>query len=304
MKPKFFNFNSVVIDMKRAKLPLCIILFLFGAVLTTSFADIETPTTVPDADTKITKSEDKVEKADKHEEKSAEYFGDGEDDKSDDKPGKKDDSDDEAEAKHPVIPELENETYIELARIGKLDEKQQKLLVKIQKSCKITLERWDKTNEKKIKKMNRRAAEEEKESRRAKLEAKIVAFEAQRDKLAAGFDKRARKVCKPPQLIDYNTEILYRAAMDDFSDAGLDVSDEEALKVKKTCAELARKKYRSPVIDLTRDKKMQFQGVYAVARKALTKEQLKSFKRAKRQEEREKRESTKKSAKNKRNRNR
>jgi len=297
MKSNFFNTNT-----KNAKYLLCIILFLFGMVLITSPAYTET-SKADDADTEVSKKtkgkadeSDKPGKADKpkkSDKNAAEDFGDGEGD-TDDKPGKKASQDDEVEDEHPVIPELENETYVELARIGKLDEKQQKKLVIIQKKRGMALDHWDKTNEKKLDRMRRKAAGEEKESRRTKLEAKVDKHLLKRDKLAAKYDIAARKVCKSPQLINYNTKILYRYAMDEFSDVQLQLSDEEALKVKKACAGLVKKKYRSPVVDLNRDKKIRSKGVYLLAKKALTRKQLKRYKRAKMQEEREKQESTKK----------
>ena len=303
MKSKFFNLNFNL-GFITSRLLLCIILFVFGGVLITSPAFSKTGKT-DDAETEATKKvtkktkdkaaktdesdkPEKPDKSDKSDKNSPEDFGDGESDKSDKKPKKKDSQDDGTEDEHPVIPELENETYVELAKLGKLDEKQQKLLVKIQKQRKVYLEKWDKDNEKKLEKMKRKAAGEEKESRRATLELKVEKFEAQREILAAKFDTRARKVCKAPQLISYNKELLYRAAMNDFADVGLQLSDEEALKVKKACAELAQKRYRNPVADLTRNKKLQFQGIYAVAQKALTKEQVKTFKKAKIREEKEK----------------
>jgi len=288
MKSKYLNFS---LNFSTSTLLACMVLFLLGTVLITSPAYTETPTTNKVDAEKSDKSDDadtpdKPEKPDKPNKNAAEDFGDG----NGDKPGEKDGPDGEVEAEHPVIPELENEAYIELARIGKLNDKQQKLLVKVQKKRKKALEHWDRTTGKKLEETRRKSAEKQTDSRHKTLRKRIAKLEAQREKLGAGFDMQARRVCKSPQLIDYNAKLLYRAAMDDFDGMQIQLSDEEILKVKEACATVAKSKFRSPAVDLNRDKKTQSKGVYLVAKKALTKPQLKRFKRTKMQEEREKRE--------------
>ncbi|MCK5113933.1 MAG: hypothetical protein KAR11_04145 [Phycisphaerae bacterium] len=220
----------------------------------------------------------KTKKSKKSGKNTAEDFGDN--DAEDD-----DDSALEIEEDHPVIPELEYDVYVELARIAKLNEKQQKKLVFIQHKREKGLEGWDKTHGKRLEKMQRKAAGENKESRRRKLDLKVKAFEDKRDALAERFDVKARRVCTKDQLVAYNSTLLYRAAIDEFNNMQIPLDDEEAEKIKKACEGYAKKKLKNPKVDLYRHEKTLRKGIYEVAKKALTKRQFKEYKRIKKREE-------------------
>ena len=159
--------------------------------------------------------------------------------------------------------------FAEMATTVKVNEKQAKLLLAIQTAMDKALAKWDKASEKKIAAAEAKIEKTKNAKRKARLELELRHFKSGRDRLEAGFQRRAVSVLKPDQRGEYFGPKLWSAISQEFAAVGLDEAQEA--KALKICKGLARTAGSDPTTNRT----LKDRAYRMVASNVLTKEQKK-----------------------------
>ena len=207
----------------------------------------------------------------------------------------KDEADEEAAG---INPDLYDE-YAEMAKVAKLDKKQQEKLLAIQNVKEAALEKWDQKNEKKLARAEDTIERTKSDRKRERLELQLKKFEARRKALAAKHDRMALGILKKEQIIVWNGHRLWEEVSLEFE--FLDLDEHQQAKGKEICNKIAGKiKGKRPIAENERVRQM---AIVRISKKVLTPEQRKEFAREQRKKKREQ-EREKKRQKNTRTRSR
>lgn len=207
----------------------------------------------------------------------------------------KDEADEEAAG---INPDLYDE-YAEMAKVAKLDKKQQEKLLAIQNAKEAALEKWDQKNEKKLVRAEDTIERTKSDKKRERLELQLKKFEARRKALAAKHDRMALGILKKEQIIVWNGHRLWEEVSLEFE--FLDLDEHQQAKGKEICNKIAGKiKGKRPIAG---NEKVRQVAIVRISKKVLTPEQRKEFAREQRKKKREQ-EREKKRQKNTRTRSR
>jgi hypothetical protein len=179
-----------------------------------------------------------------------------------------------------INPELTGD-FAQMARVGKLDGKQQLTLLQAQQDMESALQKWDDKWEEKIGRAEDLLAETNNRRKKADLKKWLRIKEHHRKKLADNLFSRALKTLTPKQLAAWNSDKLWEMVETEFTD--LYLNDAQIEKIHADCDKLAKKIRVAK--DISGNKKLR-QSILKRAYTRLTKRQKREYRKIKAKEKR------------------
>lgn len=139
-----------------------------------------------------------------------------------------------------ILPDL-TDFYAEIADVAKLNKKEQKKLLEVQKQKIKTLEKFDKIYDRKIVAIENALDRTDKEKQREKLRAELKKIERSREVLEQKFDNKALSTLTSEQRIVWNAYELWNVLSPDLEFDEDPLRDEQVDKAQAICRQIAEK---------------------------------------------------------------